>query len=356
METAALSARAIARIVLIIVGVLVSLYLLYRLRTPITWVLGAVFLATALSPPVNFLNRYMRRGLAILCVYLGLFASVVALGLVLIPPIVSEVNDLADNAPRYAQDVRDYVEKNDSLRRLEEDYDITQKLEDEASKLPEKVGGAAGILRDVGFGIVNSIFTLVTVLVLTAFILGSGRNWVDRALELQPAERAVRLRRMLDGMAGAVSGYVIGAFAIALIDGTAAFIVLTVLGVPFAAPLAVVMGVMSLIPLVGATIGAVIVGLVTVFADFPADTIVWTVYAIAYQQFENNVLQPQVQKRTVRVHPFVVLVSVLCGATLLGVLGALVAIPVAASIQIILREWWEYRAEQRIALPESQPP
>jgi predicted PurR-regulated permease PerM len=284
--------------------------------------------------------------------------TIVALGLLLIPPIVSEINDLADNAPRYAEDVRDFVRKNDTLRKLEEDYDITQKLEDEASKLPQRIGGAAGTLRDIGFGIVNSIFATITIFVLTSFILGSGRRWVDRALELQPLARRERLRRILDDMARAVSGYVIGALTIAAIDGTAAFITLTILGVPFAAPLGVVMGVMALIPLVGATIGAVIVGIVTAFSDFPTTTIIWTIYAIVYQQFENNVIQPQVQRRTVQVHPFIVLVSVLFGATLLGVLGALVAIPIAASVQIGLREWWAYRAEQRqesqqLALPEA---
>src|SRR5881398_1284719 len=132
MGVAALPARAIARIVLIVVGVCLGLYLLYLLRQPISWVLISVFLAVALSRPVNYLNRYMRRGLAIAGVYLGLLASVVALGLLLIPPIVSQVNKLADNAPRYAQDVRDYVEKNKRLRKLERDYKITDKIEKEA--------------------------------------------------------------------------------------------------------------------------------------------------------------------------------------------------------------------------------
>ena len=118
---------------------------------------------------------------------------------------------------------------------------------------------------------------------------------------------------------------------------------LTILGVPFAPALAVVMGVMSLIPLVGATVGAVLVGLVTVFNDFPADTIVWTIWAVAYQQIENSLIQPQVQKRTVQLHPFIVLVAVLFGATLLGILGALLAIPVAASIQILIKDWREFR-------------
>ena len=123
---------------------------------------------------------------------------------------------------------------------------------------------------------------------------------------------------------------------------------LTIIGAPFAAPLAVVAGLFSLVPLVGATIAAVLIGIVTLFGDFPTDTILWTVWAIVYQQIENNLIQPQVQKRTVNVNGFVVLVSVLFGATLLGVLGALVAIPIAASIQIVIREWWNYRRDARL--------
>jgi predicted PurR-regulated permease PerM len=358
MNAAALSAKAIAKIVLIVVGVLFSLYLIYRLRQPLTWIFLSVFLAVALSRPVNFLNRYMKRGLAIMTVYLGLFGTIVLLGFLLIPPIVNEINDLADNAPKYAQDVRDYVDKNESLRKLEEDYDITTKLQEEASKLPQRLGGAAGTLKDIGFGIVNRIFALLTILVLTAFLLGSGHRWVDSFVELQPPERRERVRRVLSDMANAVSGYVNGALLISFIDGAAAFIVLTILGVPFAAPLAVTMGVMALIPLVGATIGAVIVGIVTALSDFPTDTIIWTLYAIAYQQFENNVIQPQVQRRTLQLHPFIVLVSVLCGAALLGILGALIAIPIAASIKILIQDWWEYRQldkQAQLAAQASEP-
>src|SRR5204862_4444953 len=131
MGAATLSARAILRIVLIIVGVVLCLYLLYLLRRPITWILISLFLAVALSPAVNFLNRFMRRGLAIASVYLALLAMVAGLGLLLIPPIVSQLNKLADNAPQYAQDVSDYVNKNKTLRKLEKDYKITDKLKSE---------------------------------------------------------------------------------------------------------------------------------------------------------------------------------------------------------------------------------
>jgi predicted PurR-regulated permease PerM len=348
MEAAAsLSARAIVRIVLIIVAVVLALYVIYLLRKPLTWLFIATFLAVALSPPVNYLNRYMKRGFAIGLVYLAMFGIIIALAALLIPPIVNQIADVADNAPRYAQDVQDYVNKNDNLRKLEEDYDVTTKLKEQAGKLPTKIGGAAGTLRDIGLTLVNSLFALITILALTAFMLGSGPQWREALLRLQPPERAARLRKVLDDMSSAVTGYVAGVLLIAFIDGLATFVVLEILGVPFAVPLAVMMGTFSLIPLVGATIGAVLVGVVTVFADFPTDTVAWVIWAIVYQQLENNLLQPQIQRRTVQVHPFLVLVSVLFGATLLGVLGALVAIPIAASIQILVKDWWALRQESQ---------
>ena len=335
--------RTVVRITLTVVCVLVGLYLLWLIRKPLSWIFIAAFLAVALAPPVNLLSRYMRRGLAIAVVYLSLLGVVVLLTALLVPPIVNGANDLADNSPRYVDDVREYVQKNKRLREINADYQITEKLSQEAEKLPTRLGDAAGVLRDIGFGIVNGLFAFVTIMVLAAFMLGSGPRWREALLSLQPPQRAARMRSLLNRMAGAVSGYVAGALIIALVAGISSFTVLSILGVPFAAPLAVVAGLFSLIPVVGATIAAVLIGVVTLFNDFPSDTIIWAIWAIAYQQVENHVIQPQIQKRTVNVHPFMTIVAVLFGATLLGVLGALVAIPVAASIQILVREWVDLR-------------
>jgi predicted PurR-regulated permease PerM len=271
----------------------------------------------------------------------------------IVPPLITEANHFADNVPQYADDVTEFVQDNDRLRNINEDYDITGKLEDEAGKLPDRLGGAAGTLRDIGFGIVSSLFALLTILVMTAFLLGSGKQWTDRMIASRPPEQRQRLRRSLDHMASAVSGYVAGALTIAVIAGSATFIVLTILGVPFSGPLAVFAGLMSLIPLVGATIAAVVIGVVTLFEDFPTATIIWTIWAIVYQQIENNLIQPQIQKRTVNVHPFITIVSVLFGGTLLGIIGAIAAIPIAASIQILVREYVDLRT---ISLKGPEPP
>jgi predicted PurR-regulated permease PerM len=350
------SPRAVATTVLTAVLVVLALYLIYLLRKPIGWLLIATFLAIALSGPVNVLSRRMKRGFAITLVYLGLMLVPVGIAAIVVPPIVNGANDLAQDAPEYADDVTEFVNDNETLRDINEDYDVTEKIEEEAGKLPSKIGDAAGILRDVGFGLVNSIFALITILILTAFILGGGRRWLHYGLRFVPEERAQRLERVFDRVGRAVGNYVAGALAQATIAGLTAYIVLSILSVPFAAPLALIIFFLDLIPLVGATIGAVLVGLVTLFQDFPTATIVWVIYSIAYQQIENSLIQPQIQRRAVEINPFLVIVSVLFGSALLGVLGALVAVPVAASIQIASREYMDYKEIRPRPEPEDEPP
>ena len=355
----AYSPRIILRTLFIAVLFAISLYLIFLLRKPIGWVLIATFLAVALSGPVNLLNQYMKRGFAIALVYLGLLAIPIGIGALIIPPLVTQGNNLIRNLPTYATDVREFAEGNSQLRGLEEDYNITEKLQQEAERLPGRIGDAANVLGNIGLGVVNSLFALFTILVLAAFLLSSGRTWINRMLSLRPPGHAARIRVALDHMSKAVGAYVGGVLAQATVAAVSAYIVLAILGVPFAAALAIVIFFADLVPLVGATIGAIIVGVVTVFGDFPTATIVWAIYSIIYQQIENTLIQPQIQKRAVNVHPFIVLVSVLFGATLLGVLGALVAIPIAASVQIAIREWWAYRHDQAMQYlvdPDAKEP
>jgi predicted PurR-regulated permease PerM len=349
-------ARVIARNVLVVACVVLLLYVIYLLRQPISWLIIAGFLAIALAGPVNFFQRYMKRGLAIALTYFMLLLIPIGLGAVLIPPIVNEISDVATNAPEYAQDVEDYVNENETLRNLNEDYDITQKLQEEAEKLPERAGDAAGVLRDIGFGLVSSIFAGVTILILSIFMVAAGPRWIEGFIRMQRPEHAERIERALRHIANAVGNYVGGALLQATIAGVSAFIVLEILGVPFAGPLAVVIFVFDLIPVVGATIGGVLVGIVTAFVNFPVVLIIWAVYAIVYQQVENYLIQPQIQKRATKVEAFVVLVAVLFGSTLFGILGAILAIPVAASIQIAVIEYREYRREVAAAEEEAGGP
>jgi predicted PurR-regulated permease PerM len=347
-----LTVRTILRTVLVVVAVVLALLLIYILRKPLTWIFIAAFIAIALSGPIAFLQRRMRRGFAVAIVYIALILTPFVLIGLLVPPIVTQANNLVNNLPQYAQEVTDFVNRNDQLRRLQEDYDITGKLEEQAQKLPSKLGDAAGVLSDIGLGLVNSIFAAVTILVLSIFMVGSGRRFLDSWARAQGPEREAWLHNLFGRIATAIGNYVAGALLQATVAGVTSWIMLMILGVNYALPLAVIVFLLDLVPLVGATLGAIIVGIVTVFSDFPIDTIVWAIYAIIYQQVENNVIQPRIQSRAVELDPLIVLISVLFGSTLFGVLGALLAIPVAASIQITIREYVRLR---RLALVPTSP-
>jgi predicted PurR-regulated permease PerM len=349
-------ARVIARNVLVVVGVVLVLYVIYLLRKPISWLIIAAFLAVAVAGPVNFFSRYMKRGLAIALVYFLLLAIPIGLAAALLPPIVNQISDVATNAPEYVQDVEDYVNDNETLRDLNEKYDITEKLSDEADQLPSKAGDAAKVLRDIGFGLVNSVFAGVTILILSIFMVASGPRWIEGFVRMQRPEHAERIERTLRRIANAIGNYVGGALIQATIAGLASFIMLTILGVPFAGPLAVIVFVADLVPVVGATIGAFLVAIVTAFVNFPVALIIWVAFAIVYQQLENYLIQPQIQKRATKIEAFVVLVAVLFGSTLFGVLGAILAVPTAASIQIALHEYREFRREVRAAEQEGGGP
>jgi predicted PurR-regulated permease PerM len=353
------SIRAILRVVLVVVVVVLGLYMAYILRKPLTWIVIAGFIAIAVSGPIRWLQgRGAPRGLAIAGVYVGLILTPVLVGAVLVPPIVTEANNLAENVPAYAADIQEFVRDNKRLRDLEADYDITGQLQEQAAKLPAKLGGAAGVLSDIGLGLVNSLFAGITILILSVFMVGSGGRWLDRTIRQRPEAQQPMLRRTAEHIGAAVGSYCAGALGQALIAGITAWIVLSILGVPYAPALALIVALLDLVPLVGASLGAVVVGIVTLFSDFPTDTLIWAAWSVAYQQIENTVIQPRIQSKAVQVAPFAVLVAVLFGSTLFGVLGALLAIPFAAAIQITLREYRAYRTlarEAAIAAPGTGP-
>jgi predicted PurR-regulated permease PerM len=351
-----ITTRAVLRVMIVVVTVVLTLYLIYLLRRPLTWIFIAGFLAIALSGPVNLLQRRMRRGFAIAIVYIALILIPFVLGALLIPPIVEQLNKLINNLPSYVADLQDLVAKNDRLRQLEEDYNITAELQKQASTLPGRVGDAAGILSDIGLGLVNSIFAGVSILVLSLFMIGSGRTWLNWFAARQGPDREAWFNRLFDRIGNAVGNYVAGALGQAALAGVLAYIVLLILGVPYAGSLAVIIFLLDLVPLVGATLGAIIVGIITLFNDFPTVTIIWVIWSIVYQQVENSVIQPRIQARAVQVHPFVVLTSVLFGSTLFGVLGALLAIPIAAAIQISIHEYNILRNSPEIGAVQPPPP
>ena len=341
MTAAGPSTKTIARVFFTLVGFAVLLYLLYRVRSVVGLICIAVFLSVALGPAVDFLETRAKvpRTPAILSSFLALFLAIFIVGSLVVPPVVDQVKQLAEDIPTYIDELR----TNDTIREYDDKYQITEKLRDQADTLPSRLADAAGALRAVTVGVFSAILQLVTVLTISFFLLKDGGKVIRWLLGQMHPQRRQRMERVAHDVYKSTAGYVAGALTIATICGVATYIVLTILGVPFSVPLAVLMSFMALIPLVGATIGGVIVGVVTLFNDFPQDTVVWVVFLVVYQQLENNLLQPVVYKRTVDLHPLLVIVGILIGSSLLGVLGALVAIPIAAALQILARDWWAYR-------------
>ncbi len=351
----ALTTRQIARILFTVVAFLGLLYLLVQVRGTLLLLAIAIFLAVALGPAVDFVSRgRLPRAAAILIVYvliLCVFAGVVAL---IVPPVVNGATELSRDIPNYVDDLRD----NETIRDFDDKYDVTTKLRDEAEKLPDRLGDAAGALQGIAAGVVNAAFQLLTILTMTFFLLLDGRRIADFFITRFGRHREERLRGIAERIYKSTSGYVAGALTITSINGILTFVVLSILGVPFAVPLAVLMSFFGLIPLVGATIGGVLILIVTLFTDFPSATIIYGIFLILYQQFENNVLQPLIFKRTVNVPPLAVIVAILAGASVLGVVGALVAIPIAAALQIVLKEFYGGRTilSGTVILPDDPPP
>ncbi len=248
---------------LVVVCVVIALYLIVLLRRPLTWIFIAGFLAIALAGPVNILERRMRRGIAVAIVYVALIVTpFVFIGL-LLPPIITQANNLVNKLPQYAADLTESVNGNPTLRRLQTDYDLTGKLEKQAEKLPGRIGDAAGVLSDIGLGIVNSIFTAVTIIVLSIFLMSAGPRWLETWAQRYEPDQADWWRRLFQRIGNAVGNYVAGALAQATVAGVSSWIVLLILGVPYALPLAVIVFLLDLVPLVGATLGAILVGIVT---------------------------------------------------------------------------------------------
>lgn len=352
-----ISARNVAKVILTATAVIAGLYMLWLIRGVVMLLFLAVFLAVALGPAVDFYQRrlHVRRAVAIGVTYLTLFLVVTLLGLLVVPPIVEQTAKFVENVPEYVADLGE----NKRIREFDERYNITPRLEEEAGKLPGRFGDAASTLQSIVIGVVGAVLAIVTVLVMAFFLLLDGKRVFEWVVREAGPSRGPRLQVVAEDVYRSVGGYVIGALTIALTAGVTTYLVLTVLAVPFAVPLALLAAFFSLIPLVGATIAGVVIAIVAALGgDFPTDVIVYVVWLIVYQQVENNVIQPLIFRRTVALHPLLVILAILVGASLLGVVGALLAIPIAGAVQIVVKDWWRTRrpgptlaAPPAVALP-----
>ncbi|MDQ1694947.1 MAG: hypothetical protein QOJ03_300 [Frankiaceae bacterium] len=301
-------------------------------RQVLILLLIAAFLAVGLDPAVRWLVRHrLKRGVAVLVIVvaaLGLFGGFVA---AVVPPIATQSSELVKKAPDYVK----RLDNNSLVQRLDKRYHFVKTLQDKADNGIDisVFGGLFGVSKKV-LGIVASTFTVI---ILTIYFLANLPAIKRTLFRMVPRSRRARFGLLTDEILNRVGGYVLGNLFTSFIAGIATLIWLEAWGVPFAGALAMFVAITDLIPLIGATIGAIAVTAVALFQGVPTGIATFAYY-MAYQQFENYVLQPRVMKRTVDVAPVVTIVSALLGAALLGILGALIAVPIAAGIQLILTE------------------
>jgi predicted PurR-regulated permease PerM len=330
----------------ITIGVFLVLEIVWIARQVLTWVLIAIFLALAMNPAVNWFQNhgFRRRGLATGITAVLVLAGFALLGLLFIPTLVDEVNGFAQALPGYVDDI---THRRGRLGFLESKYHVTQRVRDAVQE-----GGASRILGLTGTalaitkGIITAIVAIVTIMFMTVFMLLEGPAWLDRFYALLPEGSRDRWRGVGDEIYRTVGGYVTGNLFISVIAGITSTLMLLALRVPYAVALGLLVAILDLIPLAGATIAAIIVCSIG-FLHSLAAGIILIVFFIVYQQIENHLLQPLVYSRTVRLSPLVILISVLVGAQIAGVLGALAAIPVAGTLQVILFSWLEERRKHR---------
>jgi predicted PurR-regulated permease PerM len=316
----------------------------------LTWILIAMFLAAALNPAVVALEeRGLRRGLAASIVFALALLFLAAMGLLVIPPLVGQVREFVEAVPDFIDDI---TAGRGPLGFLQDDYQLVDRIRDAIDR-----GGAAGVLGlsagviDVVRSVITAVVGVITIIFLTFFMLLEGPRTVERLLGLLPDGTRLRYERVGGHIYRTISGYVTGNLFISVIAGATSTAVLFAVGSDYAIALGLLVAILDLIPLAGATLAAIFVSTIILIETDWLRFFVVVAFFVAYQQVENHMLQPLVYGRTVQLSPLGVLCAVLIGAELAGILGALLAIPVAGSLLAIGREVLLYRRESAIETP-----
>jgi len=334
--------RTVLSLLATIVAVAVVLEVIWIARHVLAWILISVFLALALNPAVGWFQRrgLKRRSAASAVTYLLALAFLVGIGFTFVPTLVNQTNDFVQRLPDYVHDV---THGRGRLGFLETKYHIQERIESAVKEGgATKVLGLSGVAISVARGVITIVVATVTILFMTFFMLLEGPGWVERFYLLLPEDSRPRWRKVGDDIYRTVGGYVTGNLLISLIAGALTTVVLLIMGVPYAVALGLIVAILDLIPLAGATLAAILIGTVAFLHSIPAGIVV-VAFFIVYQQVENHVLQPVIYGRTVQLSPLAVLISILIGAELAGILGALAAIPVAGSFQVVIVDWLEHR-------------
>jgi predicted PurR-regulated permease PerM len=336
------TARRTATVLGVVLVAAVLLLLVYATRRVLTWILIAAFFAVALDPAASWLERrlsWCRRWLATLLVFVVVFAALAGLVALFVVPLAREGAQLSQQLPQLVEDVK---AGRGPVGQLAARFHVVQYLQDHADQLRQYVSKLGAPTLAFLRGAATTVAGIVTILVLAYLMVLQAPKVVAGFLALFDDRRAERIRRVGGDCGRTVTGYITGNLLISVICALLTYVTLKLLGVPYAGLIAVFVGFADLIPLVGATLGA-IVAAIAGFAHSTTAGIVVIVFFIVYQQVENHLLQPLIFARTVKLNPLTVLIAILLAAELAGILGALLAIPVAGMVQVIVRDVWDAR-------------
>jgi predicted PurR-regulated permease PerM len=332
--------RTIAAVIGAVLATLIAITALRQVGRVISWLLVAAFFAVILTPAVDWMEQKakIRRGLSAVIVFLLGVAAVAGMLYTFVRPIVDQVGQFVDDLPEFVDDAK---AGEGTIGDLVVRFNVDTWIEDNQDDLQRYASDLAGSAPSILGRVFNTFFALATIVVLSILLLSQGPTVVEGLSRLVPPQHRQRARLIGDDIARAMSGYMLGNFLISLIAGVASYAFFRIAGVPYPEVLALWVAFTDLIPLIGATLGAVPTTVLAFLHSTPAG-IAAIIFFVIYQQFENNVLQVTVMARTVDVNPLTVLISVLVGIDLFGYVGALLAIPAAGAIQAVLVDLFEW--------------
>jgi predicted PurR-regulated permease PerM len=314
----------------------------------LTIALALVF-ALGLDPAVTwFTDRGMGRARAALLVSFLVFLVVAVIVVWVAVPIWNEVRGLVDDIPGYVDKLKDEP----GFKQLADNTDVVDKAHSVASNAAKSIPKAASALLGITGSLVGSALSVVTLVFLTLFLLIGLPDFTRAALAMLPPAEADHAARLIAEVTRTIAFSLLGNLTISVIAGTVVGVTAVIIGAPFPIVLAVIVGLFDLIPQVGSLIAAVIVVLITLAGAGLAPAIVLAVVILIYQQVENYVIQPVVYRQAIELSGFATIAVVMVGGSLLGVLGAVLAVPVAGSVKVILRELTASRRERMAALRE----
>jgi len=338
-----ISNRTIVRVLGMVLLSLLFLTALRKATHALTLIFTAAFLAVALNAPVHWISEHLpgkRRGsrtmgtaisfLIVVLLLMGFLASIV-------PPLVKQTSEFIDNAPTLVDDLRN---ENTALGRFVQEHNLQSQLDKVSEQFSSRLNNAGGTAFSTFSKIGSSVFATLSVLVLTFMMLIEGPKWLEFARRFIPTRRQLHAKKLTDGMYDVIKGYVNGQVLLAALAALFIVIPLFILDVSYPIALMVIVFICGLIPMVGHTIGAIIVSFIALFTS-PIAALIVLAYYFLYQQIENYVVQPRIQGKTTNMSPLLVFSSVLIGVSFGGLLGGLVAIPVAGCIRIVVLDYLE---------------